>query len=111
MAARRAAAQRAATCRAKVDRYGEGIVRRWKESGQSAREYCRAEGLRESAYYFWRHALSGIAKKGPRKVSNWHLAIQDKSSKDHRQFLWPGIVAQPRLSTRRQQGSQRLGLC
>jgi transposase-like protein len=34
-------------------------VRRWKESGGSVREYCRAVGLRESAFYFWRRKLAG----------------------------------------------------
>jgi len=37
--------------------YWEEVVRRWKESGQSVRAYCRAEGLRESAFYFWRREL------------------------------------------------------
>ena len=35
----------------------EEVVRRWKESGRSVRDYCRAEGLRESAFYFWRREL------------------------------------------------------
>jgi transposase-like protein len=37
--------------------YWEGIVRRWKESGRSVRGFCRAEGLRESAFYCWRREL------------------------------------------------------
>jgi transposase-like protein len=37
--------------------YWEGVVRRWRESGQSVRDYCRSEGLRESAFYFWRREL------------------------------------------------------
>ena len=37
--------------------YWEEVVRRWKESGQSVRGYCRAEGLRESAFFFWRRKL------------------------------------------------------
>jgi transposase-like protein len=36
----------------------EEVVRRWKESGRSVREYCRTEGLRESAFYFWRRELA-----------------------------------------------------
>jgi transposase-like protein len=36
----------------------EAVVRRWKESGRSVREYCRTEGLRESAFYFWRRELT-----------------------------------------------------
>jgi hypothetical protein len=35
----------------------EEVVRRWQESGQSVRGYCRAEGIRESAFYFWRAEL------------------------------------------------------
>ena len=38
--------------------YWEEVVRRWKESGQSVRGYCRAEGLRESAFFFWRRELT-----------------------------------------------------
>ena len=38
-------------------RYWEEVVRRWKESGRSVRDFCRAEGLRESAFYFWRRKL------------------------------------------------------
>jgi transposase-like protein len=38
--------------------YWEGVVRRSRESGQSVRAFCRAEGLRESAFYFWRRRLA-----------------------------------------------------
>ena len=38
--------------------YWEAVVRRWRESGQSVRAFCRAEGLRESAFYFWRRELT-----------------------------------------------------
>lgn len=39
-------------------RYWEGVVRRCEESGQSVRAFCLAEGLRESAFYFWRRRLA-----------------------------------------------------
>ncbi len=39
-------------------RYWEAVVRRWREDGQSVRAFCRAEGLRESAFYFWRRKLA-----------------------------------------------------
>jgi hypothetical protein len=42
--------------------YWEAVVRRWKESGQSVRAFCRAEHLRETAFYFWRREL---AQRGP----------------------------------------------
>jgi transposase-like protein len=38
--------------------YWQAVVRRWKESGRSVRDYCRAEGLRESAFFFWRRKLA-----------------------------------------------------
>ena len=39
-------------------KYWEGVVRRCKEGGQSVRAFCRVEGLRESAFYFWRRRLA-----------------------------------------------------
>lgn len=39
----------------------EAVVRRWREGGQAVRAYCRAEGVRESAFYFWRKKLEGRA--------------------------------------------------
>jgi transposase-like protein len=38
-------------------RYWAEVIRRWKEGGQTVRGFCRAEGLRESAFYFWRREL------------------------------------------------------
>jgi hypothetical protein len=38
--------------------YWEEVVRRWKEGGQSVRNFCQTEGLRESAFYFWRRELT-----------------------------------------------------
>ncbi len=38
--------------------YWEEVVRRWSESGQSVRGFCRGEGLRESAFYCWRRELA-----------------------------------------------------
>jgi transposase-like protein len=38
--------------------YWEEAMRRWQESGQSARAFCRNEGVRESAFYFWRRELA-----------------------------------------------------
>ena len=37
--------------------YWQEVLRRWREGGQSVRAFCRAEGLRESAFYFWRREL------------------------------------------------------
>lgn len=38
--------------------YWEEAMRRWRNSGQSVREFCRNEGVRESAFYFWRRELA-----------------------------------------------------
>jgi transposase-like protein len=53
-------------------RHWEKVVRGWKASGQSVREYCRAQGLRESAFFFWRRRLElrnraseGVGKQRP----------------------------------------------
>ena len=43
--------------------YGQDVVGRWRESGESVRAFCRAEGLRESTFYFWRREL---ARRGHR---------------------------------------------
>ena len=48
-----------------LQRQWEGIVRQWQKSGQAVRAFCRAEGLRESAFYFWRREMA--RRKGQRK--------------------------------------------
>lgn len=50
--------KRSRRCDSEKQMYWEEVVRRCKESGQSVRNYCRAEGLRESAFYFWRRELA-----------------------------------------------------
>ena len=44
-------------CDPQKQAYWQGVVRRWKESGQTVRDFCRVEGLRESAFFFWRREL------------------------------------------------------
>jgi hypothetical protein len=39
-------------------RYWKEVVQRWKEGDQSVAAFCRAEGLRESAFYCWRRKLA-----------------------------------------------------
>jgi hypothetical protein len=33
-------------------------IQRWQSSGQSVRAFCRQEGLKESAFFFWRRELA-----------------------------------------------------
>ena len=49
-------------------RYWEEVVRRWREAGQSVRAFCGAEGLRESAFYFWRRELVRRGQRSPRRA-------------------------------------------
>ena len=37
----------------------QAAVWQWQKSGQSVRDYCRAQGLKDSAFYFWRRKLAG----------------------------------------------------
>ena len=45
-------------CDPQKQAYWEDVVQRWKESGQSVRGYCLAQGLRESAFFSWRRELT-----------------------------------------------------
>jgi len=33
-------------------------IQQWQSSGQSVRAFCRQEGLKESAFFFWRRELA-----------------------------------------------------
>ena len=46
-------------------RHWEELMRRWREGGQAVRAFCRAEGVRESAFYFWRRELARRGRPGP----------------------------------------------
>lgn len=45
-------------CDPQKQSHWEAVLGRWKESGRSVRDFCQAEGLRESALYFWRRELA-----------------------------------------------------
>lgn len=55
--------KRSRRCDPQRQSYWEGVVRRWREGGQAVRVFCRTEGVRESAFYFWRQEL---ARRGHR---------------------------------------------
>lgn len=38
--------------------YWEEVMRRREQGDQSVRAFCRVEGIRESAFYFWRRKLA-----------------------------------------------------
>ena len=39
-------------------RYWREVVERWRQSGQSVRAFCEAEGVKEAAFYWWRQRLA-----------------------------------------------------
>ena len=44
-------------CGAQKERYWREIVKRQGQSGGTVREFCRREGVQESAFYWWRRKL------------------------------------------------------
>jgi hypothetical protein len=56
--------------------YWEDVVRRWREGGESVRAFCRVEGLRESAFYFWRREL---ARRGDRDAAGDGMRSQARA--------------------------------
>ncbi len=56
----------------------QAAVAQWQESGQSVRDYCRAQGLKESAFYFWRRKLARHDSTGPagQEANEQRLASQ-----------------------------------
>ena len=39
-------------------RQWQAAVEQWRQSGRTVRDFCRAQGLKESAFYFWRRKLT-----------------------------------------------------
>ena len=68
------------------ERFWRDVFHRHGESGLKVREFCRAEGLKESAFYFWKRTITerdrekrpgkaGRSKGGrPRKASASSMA-------------------------------------
>ena len=50
-------------------RHWEEVMRRWREGGQTVRAFCRAENLRESAFYFWRRELTRRRRRDPKPAA------------------------------------------
>ena len=42
----------------------KAAVEQWQNSGQTVRDYCRVQGLKESAFYFWRQKLTREVPEG-----------------------------------------------
>src|SRR4051794_28817431 len=45
--------------------YWRQVLGRWRRSGLSVRAFCRAEGVNEAQFYWWRRKLGQVEPKGP----------------------------------------------
>jgi transposase len=48
------------------ERQWQAAVEQWRQSGQSVRDYCRVQGIKESAFYFWKRELTHRGEKRSR---------------------------------------------
>ena len=53
------------------EREWRGAIEQWRQSSQTVRSYCRAQGLKESAFYFWRRELT---RRGDEHSRRWQPA-------------------------------------
>jgi hypothetical protein len=64
-------------CDPQLQRYWEEVVWQWRKSGQTVRAFCRAEGLHESSFYFWRREVA--RRKEQRKEQKQPITKKGKS--------------------------------
>jgi transposase-like protein len=73
-------------------------VRRWEQSGQSVRAYCRQEGLKESSFFFWRRELaqrdkqSGVRPSSPPRSDGQETSLPPKQARHAARFLPVQVV-------------------
>jgi len=48
------------------ERFWQGCVKQWRESGLSVRAFCRREALSEPSFYAWRRELARRGSSAPR---------------------------------------------
>jgi transposase-like protein len=61
------------------ERFWRRAVARWRKSGVTVRDYCGAENLAETAFYYWRRELArrdGQAQEGRRKGRPLFVPVQ-----------------------------------
>ena len=54
------------------ERFWRRVVRQWRASGLSIRDFCREEGLPEGNFYAWRRILAQRDAEKPAFVSVWN---------------------------------------
>jgi transposase-like protein len=81
-------------------RYWEEVVRRWGEGGGSVRAFCRAEGLRETAFYFWRRKLARRGQQTCNPDTSRRASEAVKDSELHARPAAPASRSSTRVSPR-----------
>ena len=74
-------------------RYWEEVVQRWRQSGRRVRDYCRAEGLGESTFHYWRKRLE-LHHQSSETVGRRPLRQRSLADHDQPTFL-PVRVTEP----------------
>jgi transposase len=54
-----------ATCDPGREPYWRKVLARWRRSGLTVRAFCRAEGVNEPRFYWWRRKLGQVEPKEP----------------------------------------------
>ncbi len=75
------------------ERYWRDVLRRHGKSGQKVREFCRTEGLKESAFYFWKRTVAerDREKRGGKPAR----AKRHARSKQNRKSASPAAMFMP----------------
>ncbi|MEN6495789.1 MAG: hypothetical protein ABFD16_16025 [Thermoguttaceae bacterium] len=69
----------------------EEVMRRWRESGKAVRAFCRDEGVRESAFYFWRRELARRDGQGVGNAIRAQASLATPSARSPQQrSRWDG---------------------
>ena len=68
-----------ATGRLRRGSYWRQVLARWQRSGLSVRAFCRAEGVNEPQFYWWRRKLSQVETREPAFVPV-HVVTEELSA-------------------------------
>jgi transposase len=74
-------------------------IQRWQSSGQSVRAFCRQEGLKESAFFFWRRELAlhdredAASPPSPPRVNKRKTSLPAESTGPAAHFLPVQVIA------------------
>jgi len=82
------------------ERQWRATLRDWSESRLSVRAYCRQEGIKESAFFFWRRELARRDKQvrgsriPPRRARGQPVAVACKDPHQEARFLPVEVIGE-----------------